>query len=204
MHKIANFVILTVEMRNMKKLWERVFIILAIFIAGFAFLRPQAKAVTTAAPIVVLSSDQSVSNDYVAAGNSITLSGTVSSGDAYVAGGTVLIDGTVDGDLLVAGGNITITGTVNGNVRAAGGNIVLSGRVGKNFSVAAGNVTVGKDATIGGNLVSFFGNLEDNGQVSGNMTLTGGHVSLGGTTQGNIDAKVAQLSFAKGRSLQEI
>ena len=39
----------------------------------------------------------------------------------YLAGGTVNVDGTINGDLVVVGGNVTVRGAVNGELIVAGG-----------------------------------------------------------------------------------
>lgn len=60
--------------------------------------------------------------NYFAAGEGVTISGTIN-GDVFVFGGKTYIDGTVNGDVLAAGGQVTIDGPVSGNVRVAGGDI---------------------------------------------------------------------------------
>lgn len=88
-------------------------------------------SVTVAGQHVVLNAD-STANCFYAAGETVTLRGSVKS--AALAGDTVTIDGTVDGDVevwadkLILGKNARITGTVNAHVsedpeRAAGAEV---------------------------------------------------------------------------------
>jgi len=56
-------------------------------------------------------------------------SGEVIDGDLYVAGGTIIIDGTINGDLIAAGGTITVNGMVDGSIMAAGGTVNINGEV---------------------------------------------------------------------------
>lgn len=120
---------------------------------------------------IVLTKDRVVDKDYFAAGNSVTLEGTVN-GDAYLAGGNIVINGTVNGDLLAAGGNIDVRGTVTGNIRAAGGNLIISGNVGRNISIAGGNINFSPGANVAGNLALAGGQitLSPQATVDGNLT----------------------------------
>ena len=56
---------------------------------------------------VLLSKDDVVEGDYFAAGERVTIAGTVN-GDAYVAGGNVIVEGEINGDLIAAGGTVNI------------------------------------------------------------------------------------------------
>lgn len=104
------------------------------------------------------------------------------SGDTYVAGGIVRIEGTIDGDLLVAGGDVTINGDVTQDLRVLGGTIKLNGTVEQNLSVVGGEVFFGPYSKVNGSLVGGGGNSDLNGSImggtwfgSGNMTLAGDH-----------------------------
>ncbi len=142
----------------------------------------------------VLPRGETVTGDYFATGEKVTISGTVN-GDAYVAGGNVLVDGTINGDLLVAGGNVTIRGTVTQDVRAAGGNVVVSSQIGRNTTITGGSVDITDSASLSGSLVAGTGNLQIFAPVAGGMTIGGGNVVIGNTVDGNIAAGVGQLTL---------
>ncbi len=144
--------------------------------------------------LVVLPKDRVVSDDYFAAGESVTVAGTVA-GDAYIAGGMVNVEGTVKGDLLVAGGTVTIRGTVEQDVRAAGGEIVISGVVNGNVTVAGGSVTITDGAKISGNLVSGAGNLNIYSPIAKDITVGAGQLTIGNTVAGNVVAGVGELTL---------
>src|SRR4030042_3865228 len=72
--------------------------------------------------------DEVIDHDYLAAGESVTISGVVN-GDVYAAGANVTIDGKINGDLLAGAGMITLLGEVTDDVRIAGGNILINGTV---------------------------------------------------------------------------
>lgn len=56
-------------------------------------------------------------------------------------------------DLAVAGGNILLDGTINGKAEIAGGKISLNGTIGKNVHIVSEDVTIGSGARILGSLV---------------------------------------------------
>ncbi|GAI87616.1 unnamed protein product, partial [marine sediment metagenome] len=56
-------------------------------------------------------------------------SGEVIDSDLYVAGDTIIIDGTINGDLIAAGKIIRVNGPVNGNIIAIGGTVNINGEV---------------------------------------------------------------------------
>ena len=72
----------------MKKIF---FIILTLLICLTVIFSKEAKAVDNSGKNIIIPSDQIISSDYFAAGNSISLSGTVN-GDAFLAGGNILFD----------------------------------------------------------------------------------------------------------------
>jgi len=143
---------------------------------------------------VVLAKDEVVNKDYFAAGDSVTLSGTVN-GDAYLAGGNVIVEGTINGDLLVAGGMVEIRGKITDNVRAVGGQIVISAQVGKNLTVAGGTVNLTDSAKIGGSLVAGTGTLSVFSPVGKDLNIGVGQVTLGNTIGGGVRAGVGQLTL---------
>ncbi|MCB0152784.1 MAG: hypothetical protein KDE01_34660, partial [Caldilineaceae bacterium] len=55
--------------------------------------------------------------------------GEVIEDNLYVAGGSIIIDGKIDGDLVAVGGYIEVNGEISGDILAAGGAIVVNGPV---------------------------------------------------------------------------
>ncbi len=143
---------------------------------------------------VVLGKDEIVNKDYFAAGDSVTLSGTVN-GDAYLAGGNVIVEGTINGDLLVAGGMVEIRGKVSDDVRVAGGQIVISAKIGKNLTVAGGTVNLTDSAKINGSLAAGTGKISVFSPVGKDLNIGGGQVILGNTIGGDVRAGVGQLTL---------
>jgi len=162
-------------------------LILPLFIALPVYAKTQNK-------VAILGKDEVVDKDYFAAGDTVTVLGTVN-GDAYVAGGTVIVDGTINGDLLVAGGNVTVNGVVTQDVRVAGGNITVNGAVGGNATAVGGNVTVSNDARLSGSVVMAGGQLSLLAPVGKGATLAGGQVTVGNSVNGDIWAGVGTLTL---------
>ncbi len=140
----------------------------------------------------------------MSAGQRVSFEGTtVAQGNAYMAGGTVMASGVVNGDLLAAGGTIVSSAKVNGDIMAVGGTITMVGVSAQDVRIAGGNVTVGgtmtgelttvagtlvvtpgttiaKDSYLAGGSISFSGN------EAGNLKIAGGDIYFNGITNGNV------------------
>ena len=149
---------------------------------------------------VTLPSESVVTGNYITAGSTVRVSGTVQ-GDSYVAGGDVTVDGTIDGDMVVAGGTVSVTGKISQNLRVMGGNVEISGTVGRNVSVAGGSVTITQTAKIGGSVVGAGGEIVINAPVQKELDVAGGQVMIGNTVTGDVRAAVGQLTLAPGASI---
>ncbi len=148
--------------------------------------------------IVVMPKVEVVNKDYFAAGNSVTISGTVN-GDAFIAGGTVVVDGTINGDLFAAGGNIDIRGKVTHSVRVAGGNIDITGTIGGNVVVGGGNVRIEDTARISGSLIAGGGMIDVLAPIGKGMTVGVGTLRVGNNVGGDVTTFVNQL-FLESRA----
>jgi len=144
---------------------------------------------------------QIIEGDYVAAGDTVEISGVVK-GDAYVAGGQVLVNGTIEGDLLVVGGAVSIAGQVEQNVRAAGWQVIISGNVGRNVTVGGMNVEVTKEADLQGNFVAGAANTVLNGPVAKSVKIAGRNLTMSNKVQGDVEAAVDIIRLASGADLQ--
>lgn len=149
---------------------------------------------------VVLSSNETVDDDYFAAGSTVEVSGTVN-GDAYIAGGQIIVDGTINGDLLVAGGSILISGTITEDVRVVGGNITITGEIGDNLSFAGGNVTITEDAQIAGNLAVAGGNVDLLAPVAGSVRAGVGNLNIANSVGGDVEAGVGNLRLSSAAAV---
>ena len=62
-------------------------------------------------------------------GTSVVKKGQTVDGSAYLAGNTVLVEGTVKGDVYCAGNSVRVEGTVDGDVLCAGNTVTIGGTV---------------------------------------------------------------------------
>ena len=106
----------------------------------------------------------------VRGGGTVTVpAGTVHEGDLTVFGGSVIVDGTVDGSIEGLAGSITVTGTVTGDIEAAAGSVTINGDVEGDLRTATGSVTVTEGARVGGSLETGSGTLTLDGAVDGDV-----------------------------------
>jgi cytoskeletal protein CcmA (bactofilin family) len=137
--------------------------------------------------LIVLEEDEVIDRDFITAGETVELYGTVN-GDVYAAGGRVVVRGTINGDLLVAGGQVIIDGVVTQDVRVFGGDVNIRGDIGKNLTFGAGDVYIAGPANIAGSIVAGAGNVEIEGTVAGNILMGAGNLIISGDVGGDIDA----------------
>ncbi len=175
---------------KIKRLLLFLFILFSILIPSSAFAANQFNN----ARDIVLGRDETLDKDFFAAGNNITISGTVN-GDTYLAGGNVLVEGTINGDLITAGGIVNIRGTVNGNVRAVGGNITITGPVTHNASIAGGNIDLTDSANVGNNLIIAGGNVIVLAPIAKDISAVCGQLNIGNTVGGDVNTRVGQMTL---------
>jgi cytoskeletal protein CcmA (bactofilin family) len=141
---------------------------------------------TTFAAVPVLAFD-------ARSGDNVTVaSGEVVDDDLYIAGSTIIIDGTVNGDVTravrIAGGTLEIKGTIGGDVVAAGGemHITSTAKVGNDLILGTGQASI--VAPVDGDIIGGAGDLTLSNVVGGNVTLDVDSLTLLPTAniQGNL------------------
>lgn len=139
----------------------------------------------------------------VRSGDNVTVaSGEVIDGDLYVAGGTIIIDGTINGDLIAAGRTIMVKGTVNGNIIAAGETVDINGEVthavriiGEILNISG---TIGRDLLVAGDKVS----IASTAEIGSDLLLGAGTARIDGLIKGDINSGVEHLTIASTASIQ--
>ena len=93
-----------------------------------------------------------VRDDVRCAGGTIKLLKNIE-GDVAAAGGTINIDkgATVTGNLYVSGGEVTVDGNVNGFIKSASGFLALNGQVGRDIDCRGGKLII--NGTVNGNSI---------------------------------------------------
>ncbi|MFC7133515.1 MULTISPECIES: bactofilin family protein [Salinibaculum] len=131
--------------------------------------------------VLLLAAVPVASAQEVRGGGAITVpAGTVHEGDLSVVGGSVLVDGTVDGSIEGLAGSIVVTGTVTGDIEAAAGSVTIQGVVEGNVEAAADTVTIA-----------------NGGRVDGDVAAGAQTLAIDGIVGGNVDAGVATLRLSE-------
>ena len=139
----------------------------------------------------------------VRSGDIVTIaSGEVIDGDLYVAGETIIIDGTINGDLIAAGRTITVNGPVNGSIIAAGGTVNINGEVTHAVRVIGGTLniigTIGRDLLVAGD--EFI--MASTAEIGSDLLLGAGTARIDGLINGDINSAVDSLTIASTASIQ--
>ncbi len=140
--------------------------------------------------------------------------GERTSGDKYVAGKSVVVDGYHDGDLAIVGESATIQGEVTGDVFFFGDTLDISGHVRDTVRVMASNVyvsgtvdgdlmmfgnlmTVRTGGRVAGDVLGFGARLRLDGDVDRDVRLTAGEIQIGGTIRGDARLKADTIVFGE-------
>lgn len=159
-------------------------------------LTPLAAAAETVLRVgesVAVTSDQTVLDDFYAAGGVVTVSGEIQ-GDMYAVGGSVTVNGSVAQDLAALGGSVQVHAPVADDVRVVGGDVTIAERIEGDLFVIAGALHVLSSAEVTGNIFFYGGEAEVNGSVGGSV--------MGAAERFRIDAPVAgSVEVASSRPL---
>ncbi|WP_181692126.1 polymer-forming cytoskeletal protein [Natronomonas sp. LN261] len=116
-------------------------------------------------------------------GGSVVVDADETVGDTSATGGTVVVEGTVDGDLKAYGGSVHVAegGEVTGIVRAYGGTVTVDGSVGGNVLAYGGSVRVGETAEIDRSFGAVAGDVTLEGRIGGDVAAVAGEITLAET-----------------------
>jgi cytoskeletal protein CcmA (bactofilin family) len=142
---------------------------------------------------VVLPAGEHVTGDLYLLGGTVTVDGTVD-GDLVAMGGQVQLNGSVGGDLLAAGGTVVLDGSVAGDARIAAGQLTVNGKVGKDLALAVGEATLSSQGTVGGDVIVAAGQASVSGSVAGSVEGSAGTYAQSGTVGGTVDVTVGQAA----------
>ncbi|MFC2067387.1 hypothetical protein ACFLUO_10180 [Chloroflexota bacterium] len=153
-------------------------------------------------------------------GETVTIaSGEVINDDLYVAGGDIVINGTVNGDVFAVGRSITINGRVNGGVsfggqtatingeitnglRFGGQYIIVNGRIGRDLVVGGAQLSVSRIGQIDGDLVFGAGTVQVDGAIGDSILGAGGEVTLANNVGGDIILNADRLTITSSADIQ--
>jgi len=152
---------------------------------------------TKAGDSVYVSKEEIVSGNLYAAGNSITIDGTIN-GDLIAVAQTVTVNGRVEGDIIVAAQNITVNGEVNGNIRVVGTAVTLNGPVARNVNAFGSNIVLGNLNNIGWDAFVVASNLEERGNIDGGLSGNVGRALISGKIGKDITLKISDTNLNEG------
>ena len=153
-------------------------------------------------------------------GDTVTVaSGDVVDDDLYVAGGSIVIDGTINGDLWAVGRDVTINGTVNGSLvavaqtvevngdvaraaRLAGEMLVIRGRVNGDLIAFGGSLGIASTAEVGGDLLLGVGNARIDGLIEGDVKGGAGEVTITDGVHGDVELEVDNLTITSTANIK--
>ena len=150
---------------------------------------------------VTIGADEVLGEDLYVAGGTTVIDGTIN-GDLTVAGGIVEIRGTVTGSVNAAGGTVLVDGTVGGALRVMGGNVEVRGDVARDLVSTGGNVVIGSDATVGADVAGASGTIRIDGTVQGDVLTAAGELVVAGTVSGTIDGQFGRLRILDQATVQ--
>jgi cytoskeletal protein CcmA (bactofilin family) len=120
-------------------------------------------------------------------GDSVTIDkGEVINDDLYMAGGDLVINGTVEGDVFAGGRNVTVNGDIEGAATVFGQYITINGSVRDSVRLAGQNVTIigdiGGDAVLFGQTIS----IQSGSTIGGDLVLGASMVNVNGAVEGRV------------------
>ncbi|MEX2043594.1 MAG: polymer-forming cytoskeletal protein [Patescibacteria group bacterium] len=163
-------------------------------LAGGLLLVPVVAQAATgrAGDLVSVGRDQVVKDDLYAAGENVTIAGTVD-GDVIAAGSEVTVSGRVTGSVWAAGATVRITGTVDGSVRTAGSEVSVSGRVGRDVIFFGGELDIRRAARVGGDAIGYAENGTIAGTVRRDVKVASDTLLVSGAVGGSLTADTGSM-----------
>lgn len=172
--------------------------LLILFLGLVLFSAVPARAERVQSNLVLIRSEDVVSEDLYAAGDIVQVDGRVE-GDLYaIAYQEVRINGTVTGDVVALAGRVVISGEVGGSVRAAAATVVIDGRVGDDVFVGARRVRTGPASVIGRDLLVWSWSAVVEGTVGRNFEGSQRSATLDGAVTGDVEVTVETLHVGRG------
>ena len=171
----------------------------ALIVCAVLPLSVHAETVVRVAESVSIVADQTVEEDFYAAGGIVTMSGDIK-GDMYAAGGSVTTNGTIAADLSALGGTVQVHGPVADDVRIVGGDVKIAEDVGGDVFVFSGTLTILSSATITGNVYFYGGEAEINGAVEGSIFGAADRIRVDSAVGGDIDVTASRALILGNRA----
>lgn len=168
--------------------------VLPVLLLGLLAIPLIARAETTQSDFVLVREGEVVTEDLIAAGNSVQVDGRLEGDLVAAAFERVVVNGEVTGDVLAVGGRVEINGTVGGSVRTASGTFLLAGEVGDDVAVAAWSTIVEASAAIGRDLIVFGRHASVAGQITRDLTGRFSNLTVNAKVDGSVEVTVGRFT----------
>ena len=186
--------ILTVFLRRRIRRGSAVAVVLAGLGAAVIAPAPAAATEFRKGQTAEVRKDETITGNVFLSGERVEIEGTVD-GDVFVAGKDIEVDGRITGDLISAGRTVWIRGQVDGNVRSVGNALNIVGKVGKNISFCGEAVRIDTKGAVNGSAMMFGSDFNLEGQLGRDLLFMGDRVTILGRVGGSIDQKGASLEI---------
>jgi cytoskeletal protein CcmA (bactofilin family) len=138
---------------------------------------------------VYVAKGEIISGNLYVAGETVTVDGAVG-GDLIAVAQTITVNGRVEGDIIAAAQDIVINGEVGGNVRIAGNSLTINGTVARNVNAFGAKVIFGSDSRIGWDIYLAGASAEIRGMIDGNVSGQAGQALITGKIGKNLNLKL--------------
>ena len=142
---------------------------------------------------ITVASGEVVDDDLYVAGNTIIIDGTVN-GDLWAFGSTITVNGEIKGSIVAIGQTVNINGNVDHAVRLVGETINVSGNVSGDLIVFASETNIASKAKVGGDVLFGAGNVRMDGLIGRNVKGDGGKVTISNGVGGDVELTVENLT----------
>jgi cytoskeletal protein CcmA (bactofilin family) len=144
---------------------------------------------------LIIGSGEEINDDLYLAGDTIIIDGTVN-GSLYAAGKSITINGFIRDSVIVAGRNITFRGDVGSGVKAVGETINVEGKINRDAILAGREIILDRNTLIGGDLLFGASKVFVEGPVEGSVFGGAGDLIIKSRIMGKIKVGVDTLTLS--------
>lgn len=143
---------------------------------------------------------RTVEDDYLFAGRSLSLTGSVDS--LYFTGRDLDVDGTVGQNLIAAARSLSVDGEVSGESVLAAQSVEVSGSLSDTAFVAAESVDIAQNGQVIGALFVAGNTVVLDGAVDGDLYVAARRLTVRGTISGDVHAAAADVRLEPGARIE--
>jgi len=160
--------------------------VLATGLMAVALPRPAAAMERRSQSNVRVASTETVPDSLAATGGTIDIEGTIN-GNLIASGDRLVVRGVVKGDLFWAGHSVEIPGTVEGSIFTWTGALLVSGHVGRSVYAWTGAVEVSPTGHVDNDILALAGDIRIEGTVGRDVSSLCSSLDASGSVGRNLD-----------------